>query len=784
MKKTGKECSRALLAGLLALSLGTLQISPVFAAEPDEDTIVLSDDPDEETLEEEVADEDWAEDETEPEAAGSAVTAQFSDRENLYLKKADILKGGTIAEKLRQLEAQFPGGRFWNHAAGAEHVILKKTSQENGQTQYLSDPDDPCNAPDETTDHPCTTHTNSGGRQDEFECQTGDYTCNLFGGGLRCSGFANLLFYKLFGEEADTRRLTVPSSVDDIRIGDWVQLGTRTQLGYHHAIVRSVDYDEGTITIGEANYAEPCKIVWGHTYSFGDIQYYKRASNWDTVNRNRTYTIAYEGGADDVQGSMPSLLCYYGLKNTTAPNAFTREGYLFDCWYARKADGSWIKEKDGSLKRYADGCQVWTTTSTDQETVTFVAQWLPREDSLVIAYDSGSEDAKGTMPGLHLKAGQTSLSPMKNAFTRDNYLFAGWNLQNTDTGQWAAYTSAGELVWVSDKEQAASQGYTLVNLKAGESFELDRGLGTHWSLQATWQLKSFAIQYEAGSAEAQGSMRPETLSTTRALEAPASRFSRTQYEFAGWKVYSEDSQQWLAEKGSELKGFASEKEAKNAGFTPLLLQAGDRVNLPASLGASWKLVAQWQKKALPFSDVAQNTWYCDWVEQANELGLMTGLRPGTFGPDEPMTRAMAVMVLYRLAGSPAVKADSQPFPDVKSGQWYTQAIVWAKQTGVAGGYDTGYFGPDDAISREQLCKMMRGFMASRGVDTSTNQSLAAFPDGNKVSGFARSAMQYCVQAGIISGHDSGHLAPQNTATRAECAKILVGVHKKLAEKQK
>ena len=182
--------------------------------------------------------------------------------------------------------------------------------------------------------------------------------------------------------------------------------------------------------------------------------------------------------------------------------------------------------------------------------------------------------------------------------------------------------------------------------------------------------------------------------------------------------------------------------------------------------------------ANPFDDIKKSEWYYDWVTRANEAGLMTGLNSTHFGPNDKMTRAMVVTVLYRMAGSPQLYGSpehlkEQAYPDVPNGQWYTNAIKWAKGWGVATGYDNGKFGPDDHITREQLatmiCRYQRNVARKR---TSYYASLDKFPDKNNVNDFAKSSVQYCVARGIITG-SNGYLLPTDNATRAECAKMLL-----------
>ena len=116
-----------------------------------------------------------------------------------------------------------------------------------------------------------------------------------------------------------------------------------------------------------------------------------------------------------------------------------------------------------------------------------------------------------------------------------------------------------------------------------------------------------------------------------------------------------------------------------------------------------------------------------------------------------------------------------PFVDVAEGDWYTDAVIWANKKGIITGYtDTGLFGPGDDITREQLVVMMYRYQKSISDVKAESVDLSDFKDGAKVSAFAKEAMEWAVGTGVISGKDNGTvLDPQGTATRAECATIII-----------
>lgn len=174
-----------------------------------------------------------------------------------------------------------------------------------------------------------------------------------------------------------------------------------------------------------------------------------------------------------------------------------------------------------------------------------------------------------------------------------------------------------------------------------------------------------------------------------------------------------------------------------------------------------------------YEDVLDTQWYYKTIQSMAKLGFMTGTSDTTFEPESSMTRAMVVSVLYRMAGKPKMTYEER-FTDVKEGQWYTTSVIWAATNKIVSGYDTdGTFRPMDNITREQVAVIIRNYMKSLGMDTSTVDDLSKFKDSEKVSNWAKSAIGWAVEAGIMSGTTDGYINPQDNATRAECAKMLL-----------
>lgn len=180
----------------------------------------------------------------------------------------------------------------------------------------------------------------------------------------------------------------------------------------------------------------------------------------------------------------------------------------------------------------------------------------------------------------------------------------------------------------------------------------------------------------------------------------------------------------------------------------------------------------WMDDTLPFKDLSKDSWCYDAVYYMYWNGLMTGLNSTTFGASEKVSRGQFVTILYRMAGSPEVSY-SPRFPDVKNNEFYTSGALWASSTGITTGYENGYFGPGDEITREQLAVMLNRYAKYRGYNVSAGGSLDQFPDGKMTSQFAMEAVKWAVGAGIISGNGDGSLAPGSSTDRAACATMLM-----------
>lgn len=172
-----------------------------------------------------------------------------------------------------------------------------------------------------------------------------------------------------------------------------------------------------------------------------------------------------------------------------------------------------------------------------------------------------------------------------------------------------------------------------------------------------------------------------------------------------------------------------------------------------------------------YRDVDQSQWYHTAVDYVLEQGLMNGVSSDRFDPGGQTTRAMAVTMLYRMAGSPA--PGPVRFSDVEPGTWYADAVNWAVEAGVVTGVTADRFRPEDPVTRQQLAAILFRFAQAVDRESGASADLTAFRDNSQIDGYAAGPLAWAVGSGIITGRDGSLLAPRDKATRAELAVILM-----------
>ena len=187
--------------------------------------------------------------------------------------------------------------------------------------------------------------------------------------------------------------------------------------------------------------------------------------------------------------------------------------------------------------------------------------------------------------------------------------------------------------------------------------------------------------------------------------------------------------------------------------------------------AGWRVDENPGTGVNPFTDISEKDWFYGDVMFVYENGLMLGTSKTLFSPHGTAMRGMMATILWRMEGSPVPKGKNS-FTDVEAGKWYADAITWTAENGIFAGYGKDKFGPDDSITREQLAAIFYRYADYKGYDLTVKGDLDKFKDADKITDYAKTAMQWAVGSGLVKGKSGNLLDPQGTATRAEIAAML------------
>ena len=166
------------------------------------------------------------------------------------------------------------------------------------------------------------------------------------------------------------------------------------------------------------------------------------------------------------------------------------------------------------------------------------------------------------------------------------------------------------------------------------------------------------------------------------------------------------------------------------------------------------------------------SWYEEAVGYAVENNLFNGISETEFAPNDILTRAMLVTVIYRLE-NPETKKAFHGFADVDDGEWYFDAVAWAAKSGIVSGVSETEFAPDDGITREQMATIIYRYAKMKGYDMQNISNLSDFTDATQISDWAVDAVKWANGAEIITGVSKTSISPKLTATRAQVAAILM-----------
>ena len=231
-----------------------------------------------------------------------------------------------------------------------------------------------------------------------------------------------------------------------------------------------------------------------------------------------------------------------------------------------------------------------------------------------------------------------------------------------------------------------------------------------------------------------------------------------------YNAYIDLTQYVLTWRGHTFIGWYSERGLINK-------VSGVYLTKDMTVYALWRVDENPNTGANPFTDVSEKDWFYGDVMFVYENGLMLGTSKTLFSPHGTATRGMMATILWRMEGSPVPKGKNS-FTDVEAGKWYADAITWTAENGIFAGYGKDKFGPDDPITREQLAAIFYRYADYKGYDLTVKGNLDKFKDADKITDYAKTAMQWAVGSGLVKGKSGNLLDPQGTATRAEIAAML------------
>ena len=311
----------------------------------------------------------------------------------------------------------------------------------------------------------------------------------------------------------------------------------------------------------------------------------------------------------------------------------------------------------------------------------------------------------------------------------------------------------GKLEWVDDKGNALPDD---TKVEANKTYK--------WRFMPTdtnYTPLTGEIELYHKSGGGGGYNPPVTYYTLRFETGGGSDISSVQGTYNAYIDLTQYVPTW---RGHTFTGWYSERSLTNK-------VSGVYLTKDMTVYALWRVDENPGTGANPFTDVFEKDWFYGDVMFVYENGLMLGTSKTLFSPHGTATRGMMATILWRMEGSPAPKGKNS-FTDVVAGKWYADAITWAAENGIFAGYGKDKFGPDDPITREQLAAIFYRYAGYKGYDLTVKGNLDKFKDADKVTDYAKMAMQWAVSSGLVKGKSGNLLDPQGTATRAEIATML------------
>lgn len=359
-------------------------------------------------------------------------------------------------------------------------------------------------------------------------------------------------------------------------------------------------------------------------------------------------------------------------------------------------------------------------TDKAKYTMTLTAQW--KANTYTVTVENDGNGTASADPASAKMGAEVSLTAMPNS----GYHFKRWEV-------------------VPDKVEIENNKFTMPADDVTVKAIFERNASSGGSGGGGGGTTYYTLTFETNGG---GSMQAIRAARGKTLDLSAYTPMRDGYDFGGW--YADKD---LTQRITEIKLSGSK-----------------------TVYADWKKREPNEPDAVknPFADVNAGDWFYRDVLFSYEKGLMSGMDAAAFAPYANTTRAQIAVIFYRMEGSPAVEGENS-FTDVVRGSgtaWFYDAVTWAQQNGIMGGYSNSSFAPNDPITREQLAAIFYRYAQYKGYDTTQGgMAIREFDDYESISDYAMGAMAWAVNTGLVKG-DSNLLYPKGTATRAELAALF------------
>ncbi len=456
------------------------------------------------------------------------------------------------------------------------------------------------------------------------------------------------------------------------------------------------------------------------------------------------YTITFNANGGSVE---PETMETVDGKLESLPTP-TRSGYNFKGWYDAETDGNKI-----------------TTDTVFTKDTTVYAQWSKKSSGGV---GGGSSNTTTTTTknedGSTTKTTENKLTGTKTEVTT-----------NTDGSTTTVETKKDGTVTTTEKDKDGNTTTTVENPDGTSTTTEKNKDGSEKVTEEKADGTTVTTEKDTDGTKTVTTENPDGSKTTEETKKDGSKV--TTETTADGETTAEVEAKGETEvvipvpdADEVTKVIVTDKDGKETEITDFeITEGGVKITVSGDCTAVINKVAK--KEFVDVHPVGH--WATADVDYAYINGLMNGVSETHFAPNDNLTRAMLVTVLYRLEGEPATNR-SIPFADVDMGAYYGNAVSWAKQNGIVNGVSETKFAPNDNITREQIAAIMHRYAKFKGYDVSVgeNTNILSYDDFDSISEYAIAAMQYACGSGLMKGKSESTLNPLDDATRAEIAAIL------------